>query len=185
MEETLQQLTIREDDPLTRENVLLVEWQDASPVVQMVEIEGRVMETKGIRPRLIADGNSKVLVRYDSYVDGLIAGDDQNKPPTKVGFSPLVGREGAFLASIAAPSAEVPSYHWYLQRLCAFIDNDNVHIIFGRPATVDESIALDGFFFLWRQKVVDLSEELAKMGSRQRAIDLSNELARKKRGGPR
>jgi hypothetical protein len=129
-------VNVKEDDVMQINEVFLVEWQEAPPVRQIVAVDDKPFEAFGLKPNRIIDINHNVVCQYNADED-------------TISFAPLEKKEGSFLVSVSAPSSEVADFHWYCQRLGAFIDDKNIHLVFGRICTDEESEYLNNMFPEW------------------------------------
>jgi hypothetical protein len=138
-------VNVKEDDVLQNGEVMLVEWQDVPKVKQILSIDDKPMDVFGMKPNRIISADHKIVCQYFADED-------------TIDFTPMNGKEGTFLVSVSAPSKECSDYHWFCQRLGAFIDEKNLHVVFGRICTAEESEFLDGKFPHWREEIKTITE---------------------------
>lgn len=177
MEGFVKPLRIDGGDDLDIDNCVLFEWQDAPGVKQVITMENadgiipKHLRIDGAKPNRVISTKHEVIIMYDAGVDGLVRGDSDFENAEICGFEPLAGREGTWIASVSAPSAEIGEYHWFLQRLGAFIDRDNVHLVFGRVARPEESVILDKTFPGWKEGIEALTDAENERKANERAIE--------------
>ena len=152
----MEEIKILEDAVMTPEGVLLVEWADVPEVMEIVDVAdtGQKIRLKGLKPQRIITHLHEVLTEYNGETD-------------RCSLDALADRAGSFLVSVSRPSAEAEGFHWYCHRIGAFINPENVDLIFPRPCTEEESAMLDGIFPAWRMMVEDLTMAATELASTQ------------------
>ena len=123
---------------LTRENTFLIEFvpgdqgQVQAPVIRN---DGTSFTYFGLKVMRIIDGNCEVLSQYTVEDDCC-------------SIDCLVGKEGYWVASVAAPDSKQANFHWVLWQIDA-INPETTQLVFRsniRNATEEEVVILNEIF---------------------------------------